>query len=192
MKKVLSLIFLSIFNAPALADYKPPVERRRQRTESHIVRGCENNSAKITIVAPTDEIGSTASSNPTFLVDISQLPPTPLIVSIIQPKIVEPFYYREIVPKKAGRLAIVTNGNLKTGEYILNVGYFCQRNPDRDPIYARIYFKKADLSSQRKLQLEQSASPQQLLFDWGLYFDAVAFEYEIFPSSLIDILPPPS
>jgi hypothetical protein len=172
----LDLFLAFIFIAPALADYKPPATQRRQRAQSNVVRGCEGSNAKISIVAPNEAIGSTASSNPTFLVDISQLPPTPLIVSITQPKVVEPFYYSEIVLKKAGRLAIFTNGNLKTGEYTLKIGYFCQRNPDRDPIYARINFQKIDLTSQQEFRLKQSTSPQQLLFDWGLYFGAVAFE----------------
>lgn len=183
MKLGISLAILTIvFATPITAQsYKSPNNSNRRgnsNNQSQIVRGCRGEQAEITLIAPEEGISSTSSSNPTFLIDLERLPPTPLIVSITQPKVIETFYYKEFVPKKAGRLAIETEGNLLDGEYILTIGYFCQRNPDRDAIYLRVIFHKKALSPEQELELSQSTNPKQLLSDWGFYFDAAAWQYK--------------
>jgi hypothetical protein len=120
------------------------------------------------LIAPEEDIGLTSRSNPTFFVELSDLPPTPLIVSITQSKVIEPLYYQEFIPKKAGRLEIETKSNLSEGEYILTIGYFCQRDPDQDPIYLRVVFeKKKSISRTGKATLSKY-QPQATAIRLGL------------------------
>lgn len=104
-----------------------------------------------------------------------------MIVSITRSNKGGTVYYREFIPTKAGRLAIETNGNLSKGEYILTIGYFCQRNPDRGPIYLRVAFEKVDLTAQQQKLLSSSPDRdrQKLFQQWGLDYDVLELDYSL-------------
>jgi Domain of Unknown Function (DUF928) len=174
---LVSAILIIAVTAPATAQYTPPVNSKRKSNQSQATRGCEGNLAQLEIIAPEDEnsLGYTASNNPTFIVYLTQLPPSPLIVTISQPDVIEPVFEQAIIPTQTGNLAITTNANLTEGKYFLTVGYFCAG--DRSPIYARILFKKIPLTSEQEFLLDRETDRSQLLESWGYSYDAIAYRY---------------
>lgn len=154
----------------------------QQRRRASTSRGCEGEEkAQLTIIAPEDEVALTASTHPTFWIYLSALPSHTVRVSISHPKESEPIFEKDLEIKKAGlqRINIPTSRpSLRTGEtYILTAGILC--NPLRlsESIYARVAFKKVDLSAQTRQKLEQTASNVEkagIYAKEGIWYDAIA------------------
>ncbi|NJO93634.1 MAG: DUF928 domain-containing protein [Hydrococcus sp. RM1_1_31] len=138
-----------------------PQQRRRASSS----RGCEGEEkAQLTIIAP-EEIALTASTHPTFWINLSEVPSHTVRVSISHPKESEPIYEKDLTIEKAGfqRIDIPTSRpKLRSGEtYILTVGILC--NPLRlsESVYARVVFKKVDLTAQTKQKLVLATNDTQ-------------------------------
>jgi hypothetical protein len=169
--------------------YVPRVDRStssQQRRRASTSRGCEGEEkAQLTIIVPEDEVALTASTHPTFWIYLSNIPAHTVRVSISHPKESEPIYENDLEIKKAGFQQInipASRPSLQTGEtYILTAGILC--NPLRlsESIYARVTFKKIDLSAQTRQQLERTASDVEkagIYAREGIWYDAIAFAYE--------------
>jgi hypothetical protein len=59
---------------------------------------------------------------------------------------------------------------------VLTIGYFCQRDPDRPPVYLRVAFEKIDLTRQQQNVLSNSRDRQELLRGWGFNCDALVLQ----------------
>jgi hypothetical protein len=157
-----------------------------QRRTASSSRGCSGEEiAQLTIIAPQDEIALTTLDRPTFFIYLSKIPSHHVKMSITHPKESEPYFETDLKVEKAGwqRIEVpASRQSLKAGEtYILTAGILC--NPLRlsDSIYARITFKKVNLSAQAKQKLALAANDLEkagIYATEGIWYDAIKYAYQ--------------
>jgi hypothetical protein len=133
----------------------------------------------VAIIAP-EHVALTASSHPTLWFYSSDVPSHTVRVSVTHPEEIESIYEQNLKIEKAGfhRIEIPNSrSSLRSGEtYIFTAGILC--NPSRlsESIYARVAFKKVDLSVQIREELSKASSLDQqaeIYAREGIWYDAI-------------------
>jgi hypothetical protein len=155
-----------------------------QRRTASSSRGCEGQKAQLTIIAP-ENIALTAEAHPTFWIHLSDPPAHIVRISITHPKESKSIYERDFKIKKAGfqRIDIPkSRPSLRSGEtYILTVGILCNSLRLSESAYARVAFKKVDLTARIKKKLILATNKIQkagIYASEGIWYDAVALAYQ--------------
>ena len=198
-KKLISLLFWGVVSiqipvAPVDAQsvfsaYNRPSDTSRrdgsQRRTISGSRGCERQSAQLTLLIPEDHIALTASEHPTFLFYLSDLPARPIRISIVDPQKPEPIFDRTLTINKAGLFSVTippTVSALENGKtYILTAGILCHPTRMSASAYISVNFQKIALNSYQQKKLERASTlleRAQIYAKEGIWYDALAASYE--------------
>ena len=182
MKK-LSLITVGLFwsltnTAPSLAqlNYSEKKTKNQQQTSSAATRGCRGNLPKLQLLAPADQI-SVIGSEKTFLLNISELSPYPLKLSVLEPYVPQALWEMELIPKEAGLLKVVLPRTINfkpEHDYIFTATIPCDPDVPGRNIYVRALFQKSYLQYEEKRPKEKVS---RLLAE-GIWYDALWISYQ--------------
>ena len=203
--KILFILLLgllwSVTNIPqtqAQLNYSEKKNSNQQQTSSGATRGCRKTLPKLQLLAPSDEIAQIGEEQ-TFLLNLSELSPYPLKISILEPYVPESLWSTQLRPTKSGllKVSLPKTVNLKPHqEYIFTATIPCDPNSPSSSIYVRALFQKnplllpSDLSgrSERSSGTVRSRSgrrsliaPQKRisrLLEQGIWYDALWISYQ--------------
>lgn len=185
------------FNSPALASppprarlkfrYNPPNRGAPRSTQATVSRGCtqsasaQSNSAtpaSLTLLAPSDHDGLTASGHPTFFWHIST--PAPMVFVLTEPGVAQPILEQQVQPQQAGVIQLKMPQNspeLAPGrDYRWSVTLVC--NPDRPSAnpFIQSWIKRMPVKPELTQQLAAAGSDHERALVYaltGFWYDAL-------------------
>ena len=185
MKIKLFLFIVLIFNLTnipkihAQLKYSEKRNTSQQQTTSGATRGCRTNLPKMQLLAPSEQIVEIGESQ-IFLLNINQISPYPIKISVLEPNNPKSLWSKELRPTQSGlqKIILPTTLNLKPyQDYILTATIYCDQNNPSNNAYIRVFFRKTTPS----LSITSlNSSPQQQvssLLQQGLWYDALWVAY---------------
>ena len=172
-------LFWSLTNtAQSLAqlNYSEKKTKNQQQTSSGATRGCRGNLPQLQLLAPPDKI-AVMGSEKTFLLNLSELSPYPLKISILEPYVPESLWTTELRPKQPGliKVSLPKTIALKPNQdYIFTATIPCNPEIPGSSIYVRALFQKSSLQYQDVPPVKQIS----LLLDQGIWYDALWISYQ--------------
>lgn len=182
--KILQLIKLSLplalINTSVIAStlkYQPSSKQpQQQQTISSVSRGCRRNLPKIQLLAPSDHI-ATIGQEQTLLLNLSEVPPFPIKLSVVQPYVVESVWQDQVKVEKSGLLPISLPGQINlepNKDYIFTAVIPCDLNSPSSSSYVRILFQKSSFGQKEQEPLKQVSH----LLREGIWYDALWIAYK--------------
>lgn len=181
--KILPLIKLTfgfaLISTSAMAEtltYQPPPRKEQQQQAiSSASRGCRRKLPKMQLLAPLDHIAMMGEEK-TFLLNLSELPPFPLQLSVLEPYVPESVWEDQVKVKKSGFLPISLPDNINLDpnkDYIFTVVIPCDEDSPSHSSYVRVLFQKSSNQYQKEEPLKQISR----LLAGGIWYDALWIAY---------------
>jgi hypothetical protein len=180
---------LSVASYPLYFTYTSPPEEdsnaSQQRTTTSTSRGCTEQEPPVTVVIPAKQIAATALEHPTFLLYVPGIPSRAVKISVTEPNVTKSIFEADLTLTNPGFHSVsipATHQGLKSSKiYVLTVGMLCNPQRPSQSAYTRITFKKVDLDSKIKQQLELAHNElerAQIYEKAGIWYDAIASGYK--------------
>ena len=182
MKQILILtvgVIWSLTNtAQSLAqvNYSEKKTKNQQQTSSAAMRGCRRNLPKLQLLAPADQI-AVMGDEQTFLLNLSELPPYPLKLSILEPYVPSALWRKQLKVEKPGVLKISLPQTINLDpdkDYIFTATIPCDPDYPGSSSYVRVLFQKSSFQYEEKEPVEKVSR----LLAAGIWYDALLIAYQ--------------
>jgi hypothetical protein len=182
MKKILSLSVTFLLNLAICIPVHPQMNyvekksKNQQETSSASMRGCRHNLPKLQVLAPGDHIALMGKKQ-TFLLNLSEIPPLPLKISILEPYVAEALWEQELKVEADGifHISLPKTINLQPDkDYIFTATIPCEPEKPSTSSYVRVLFQKSSFQYQEQTPVKQV---HHLLAE-GIWYDALWIAYQ--------------
>lgn len=186
--KLLNPIIITIFSLALLtpptssqsnedSTYQPKTRLPQQRTESSSIRGCRQNLPQIQVLAPQDRV-ATMGKMQTFLLKISEIPSSPLKVSVNQSYVANTVWLDELIITQSGIITVTIPDEIELKsnlDYIFTASIPCEDHHLAGTKFVRIFFQYADNQS---INGDSKAEKVNSMLDNGFFYDALFLSYK--------------
>ena len=166
----------------------PPTDAPPQRLTSGGSRGCQELvNSSVTLLVPPSHFPTTTSSHPTFFLHLENIPRRALLLTVVEPGIVEPVFAQKLTLKQSGLVSIkLPQGSrgLEAGkEYYWTVSLLCNQKRPSQNAYARAAIKRIPLTAgiaQKLISNPDNLAKAQIYAQSGIWYDALASSYQAY------------
>ncbi len=169
------------FSSPALAQdrsirYVPPDRGAPQRTRGAGSRGCSLAlPSSLELLVPTDHIGLTALSHPSFAWHVTNPAGVPMEFTLVEPGRPEPLWVQQLPATKSGIMTLKLPQDrpalFLNQKYRWSVSLLCYPNRPSANIFAQAWIKRVTQTPSQILGSEGERAVQ--LARRGLWYDAL-------------------
>ena len=138
-------------------------------------RGCRRNLPTMQILAPSNHIAMLGEKQ-TFLLNLSEVPPFPVQLSVLEPYVPESLWFDQVQVEKSGLLPIALPDTINLEphkDYIFTAVIPCEPDSPSSSTYVRVLFQKSWHQSEQ----EEPSQQVERLLRQGIWYDALWIAY---------------
>ncbi|MCS6812267.1 MAG: DUF928 domain-containing protein [Cyanobacteria bacterium] len=134
---------------------------------------------QLTLLVPSDHVGQTVSSHPSFYWHVSAVPSVPMEFSLVQPGVAMPLLVKQVTVTKPGVVELTLPPNhpgLKVGSrYRWSVALVCNSDRRSNDVFAQSWIERVATTPEGVTQASNATPAQQaeLYAKAGLWYDAL-------------------
>ena len=171
--------------------YIPPHDSLEQKRANELVSRNQDTCAKEVRVVELipNHVPNTISDSPSFLYYFSKIPDKKVLLSISEPKVIEPLFEEEITIERSGIIEIkptLAKQLVENKYYVVSLTIVCnQKRPSKNK-YIRYAFKRVPKSAQLESALssvDSESAQAEVLAKQGIWLEALASAYSQFQQS---------